>query len=109
MPFKKGQSGNPGGRPKKAITDLSKEARRYASLALGTLVSICKTGQERNRLSAALALLDRGYGAPIKMLDVVMAGRKISELNADELAQFEARLVTAAQADAEPAQGDMFH
>ncbi len=108
--FKPGQSGNPTGRAGRHIGDLSKEARRYAQLALGTLVRICKEGQERNRLSAALALLDRGYGAPVRMLDIVQAGRKITELNPDELANFEARIVTAAQAaDTEPAQSDMFH
>jgi hypothetical protein len=109
--FQKGQSGNPTGRAGRHISDLSKEARRYAQLALSTLVKICKDGQERNRLAAANSILDRGYGRPLQMLDLIAAGRKLSELSADELAQFEARLVSAAADDAEcgPAQGDMFH
>lgn len=109
MTFVKGQSGNPGGRKKTAITDLSKEVRKHAGLALKTLIEICKTGAERNRLAAALALLDRGYGKPITAIDIIAAGRRLNELNADELAAFEARLVSSATTDAEPAQGDMFH
>jgi hypothetical protein len=108
--FKPGQSGNPTGRAGRHIGDLSKEARRYANLALGTLVKICKDGVERNRLSAALALLDRGYGKPITAIDIITAGRKLSELSETELAAFEARLVSAASAsDAEPVQGDLLH
>lgn len=108
MPFKKGQSGNPGGRPKRHIGDLSKEARRYATLALGVLVEIARKGVERNRLAAATALLDRGYGRPVQALDLITMGRKLSELSTDELTALQARLVTGAADDAEPAQSDMF-
>src|SRR5262245_39994061 len=66
---KGGPSPNPGGRPRRHIGDLSREARRYASLALGTLVRICKEGAERNQLAAATALLDRGYGKPVQAID----------------------------------------
>ena len=109
MPFEKGKSGNPSGRPRKHIADLSRESRRYASLALSTLVQICKGGQERNRLAAATALLDRGYGRPVQGIDMVAAGRKLSELSPAELAQFEARLVSAAADDAGDPQAEMFH
>lgn len=107
--FQKGKTGNPAGRPRKHIADLSKEARQYASLALSTLVKICREGMERNKLTAARELLDRGYGRPVQAIDMITAGKKLSELTAEELAAFEARLVTAAASDAEPAQGDMFH
>ena len=40
--FKKGQSGNPGGLKRKHIGDLSRETRRYAHLAVSTLVKICR-------------------------------------------------------------------
>jgi len=107
--FQKGRSGNPSGAKRRHISDLSKEARQYAQLALGTLVKICREGIERNRLTAARELLDRGYGRPVQAIDMITAGKKLSELTNEELAAFEARLVTAAAADAEPSQGDMFH
>ena len=106
--FAKGQSGNPAGRPKRHIGDLSREARQYAHLAVSTLVQICRKGMERNRLTAARELLDRGYGRPVQALDLISAGKKLSELTADELAAFEARLMTAAAGDAEPSQDDLF-
>jgi hypothetical protein len=101
-------SRNPGGRPRKHIADLSREARKYAQLALGTLVKICKEGQERNRLIAAGVLLDRGYGRAVTAIDLITAGRKLSELSPDELASFEARLVSNAADDVPEDQGDMF-
>ena len=106
--FVKGQVANPGGRPRRHIGDLSREARRYAQLALGTLVKICRNGVERNQLAAARELLDRGFGRPVQAIDMITAGKKLSELTPAELAQFEARLVTAAADDVEPPQGDMF-
>jgi len=103
----KGQVANPGGRPKRHIGDLSREARHYARLALDTLVKICRTGMERNKLTAARELLDRGYGRPVQSIDMLAAGKKLSELSPAELAAFEARLMTAAADDVEPAQGDL--
>jgi hypothetical protein len=108
MPFVKGQSGNPSGRPRKHIADLSRESRRHAKLALDTLVKICRDGMERNKLVAARELLDRGYGKPVQMLDMMAAGKKLNEMSPAELESFEARLVTNAAEDAD-AQKDMFH
>src|SRR5260221_28586 len=105
--FVKGQVANPGGRRKRHIGDLSREARPYARLALDTLVKICRTGMERNKLTAARELLDRGYGRPVQSIDMLAAGKKLSELSPAELAAFEARLMTAAADDVEPAQGDL--
>ena len=68
--FKKGQSGNPGGLKHRHIGDLSREARRYAGLAVSTLVKICRKGIERNQLVAARELLDRGYGRPAGPPDI---------------------------------------
>jgi len=98
--FKKGQSGNPGGRSGKHIADLSREARRYAALAVSTLVKICRAGQERNRLAAASALLDRGYGKPLQALQIdgAFAAKKLHELSDVELATLEARLASRAEA-----------
>jgi hypothetical protein len=64
-PFQKGQSGNPGGRPK-VVAEVRELAREHTSKAVETLVSIM-TNQKAApaaRVSAANALLDRGYGKP---------------------------------------------
>jgi hypothetical protein len=64
-PFKKGQSGNPGGRPK-AIAEIRELAREHTGEAVATLVSIMTNPKAAPaaRVSAANALLDRGYGKP---------------------------------------------
>jgi Family of unknown function (DUF5681) len=64
-PFKKGQSGNPGGRPK-VVAEVRELARAHTGEAVQTLVSIMTNHKAAPaaRVSAANALLDRGYGKP---------------------------------------------
>ena len=64
-PFKKGQSGNPGGRPK-VIAEVKELARAHTAEAIETLVSIMTNlkSAPAARVSAANSLLDRGYGKP---------------------------------------------
>jgi hypothetical protein len=64
-PFKKGQSGNPGGRPK-AVAEVQELARQHTTDAVQTLVSIMTDPKSAPaaRVSAANSLLDRGYGKP---------------------------------------------
>ena len=64
-PFKKGQSGNPGGRPK-VIAEVKELARAHTGEAIDTLVSIMSNPKAAPaaRVSAANSLLDRGYGKP---------------------------------------------
>jgi hypothetical protein len=107
--FQKGASGNPGGRPRQHIGDLSREARKYAALAISVLVKIARSGMERNRLVAARELLDRGYGRPVQQIDALLLGKKLHELTPEELATLEARLMTSAADDAGAVQTDMFH
>jgi Family of unknown function (DUF5681) len=64
MRFEKGQSGNPGGRPK-AYGEIRELARQHTELALRTLAEIAERGEnESARVSAANAILDRGWGKP---------------------------------------------
>ena len=65
MPFEKGQSGNPGGRPK-VVAEVKELARKHTSEAIETLVSIMANAKSTPaaRVSAANSLLDRGYGKP---------------------------------------------
>ena len=64
-PFEKGKSGNPGGRPK-VVGEVRELARTHTGEAVETLVSIMKNPKAAPaaRVSAANALLDRGYGKP---------------------------------------------
>ena len=63
MPFEKGKSGNPGGRPKenKEVKEL---ARKYSKEAIERLVFWMRSNEPRISLQASQALLDRGYGKP---------------------------------------------
>jgi hypothetical protein len=64
-PFEKGRSGNPGGRPK-VVAEVKEFARAHTHEAIETLVSIMSNPKAAPaaRVSAANALLDRGYGKP---------------------------------------------
>jgi hypothetical protein len=61
-PFKKGQSGNPGGRPRVA-GELRVLARQHVSVAIGELARLAlKAKSESVRVAAIRELFDRGYG-----------------------------------------------
>src|SRR5215510_12936646 len=63
-PFEKGQSGNPGGRPK-AVEAVRELARQHSPEAIEALVKVMTEGKsEAARVAAATALLDRGWGKP---------------------------------------------
>ncbi len=68
--FEAGQSGNPGGRPKAAhrVRDL---ARERTEDAIQVLVDIMRDdgAPSAARVSAATAILDRGYGKPSQPVD----------------------------------------
>jgi phage gp46-like protein len=78
--FVKGQSGNPGGRPKQTAK-LSELARTYTKEAMRTLVQIMKSKKvpAAARVNAACALLDRGYGRPAQSIDLTNSDGSLSQ------------------------------
>jgi hypothetical protein len=86
MPFAKGQSGNPGGRPK-GLLEVQEAARAHTAGALGTLARICgdSTAPPAAQVAAANSLLDRAWGRPtqpvegsgrVTLLDLIMESMK---------------------------------
>jgi Family of unknown function (DUF5681) len=63
--WKPGQSGNPRGRPR-VVADVRELARRYTADAMSVLAAIMSDPKvvPAARVSAATALLDRGWGKP---------------------------------------------
>jgi hypothetical protein len=62
--WKKGVSGNPGGRPK-GWPALRAAAQKASPLALRTLIAMCRKGESGAvRVAAAVAIMDRAYGKP---------------------------------------------
>ena len=60
-------SGRPLGAVNKAASDLLELAREYTHDALNTLVKLMESSQsDSDRIAAATAILDRGYGRPTK-------------------------------------------
>ncbi len=59
--FSPGQSGNPGGRPKD-VHRVAELAREHTREAVETLVELMRSSNDRVRVTASIALLDRGWG-----------------------------------------------
>lgn len=67
--WKPGVSPNPKGRPKE-FKELKELCREYTFEAVAALVDVLRTGQPRERVIAANAILDRGYGKPEQSVEV---------------------------------------
>ena len=67
MRFAKGQSGNPGGRPKET-GDIRLLARAHGPEAIRKLAEHMMGDDPRVSVAAAQALLDRGYGKPAQSI-----------------------------------------
>ncbi len=68
--FAKGASGNPGGRPRTDRT-LRELAQVHTAEAIEALVAIMRSRKSAaaSRVSAAIALLDRGHGRPVQAME----------------------------------------
>lgn len=64
MAFKKGESGNPGGRPKGTTEEVVLLARTYTSVAIERLGYWLKSENAKASVGAATALLNRAWGMP---------------------------------------------
>lgn len=105
IPFKKGQSGNPKGRPKKYVLSLKKEGYKLteindtiqqmislnyeelkavyqkdeATILEKTIASALKKGLEKGQLESIETLLNRVYGKPKQEMDITTQGDKLNE------------------------------
>lgn len=71
--------------PAQEKRELREAARQFTDDALKTLAAICNEGQsEAARVSAACALLDRGYGKPMQQLETGSPG-EFSHMTDEEL------------------------
>jgi hypothetical protein len=66
-PFVKGQSGNPGGRPKEAH-DVKELARQYTGEAILKLAEWMRSDNAKASVAACNVLLDRGWGKAIQAI-----------------------------------------
>jgi Family of unknown function (DUF5681) len=92
--FKKGKSGNPGGRPRQ-LASVMHEARRYTFEAIRTLAELMRTAESESvRLNAAEAVLSRGWGRPTQALqiDERFLTKKLSDLTPDEIKALDERV-----------------
>jgi hypothetical protein len=99
-------SGNPGGRPKqpfiierrRIFADVKAAARELTQEAIDTLAAIMKDPKApaAARISAAVAVLDRGHGRPLQGLDVKVDYWDWGQLTDEELITLQGMLERAA-------------
>ena len=67
--FKKGQSGNPGGRPRKSKV-IRSVAERNMEKAFGKIVQLIDSKDDRVAIAACNAILDRALGKPLRTAEI---------------------------------------
>lgn len=73
-PFRKGMSGNPGGRPKRTEDEvaLAEACRAKTREALAVVESLMRgSDNDRVRLAAAQFIIERGWGRAPEMIELV--------------------------------------
>lgn len=73
MAWKKGQSGNPKGRPKE-LQELKLLAQTYTQEAFNRLVEWMHSDNAKASVAASNAILDRGWGKPSQDVNANIAG-----------------------------------
>jgi hypothetical protein len=71
-PFRRGKSGNPGGRPKglvRAIHEQTADGEQLVEFMLRVFRGEVEDASIRHRMEAATWLADRGFGRPVQALE----------------------------------------
>ncbi len=78
MPFKKGQSGNPGGRPKVSLVPWKERTKAFLEHeGVDRLERLAQSKDDNVALKALMFMVDHAYGKPQQHVDVTSQGETI--------------------------------